>query len=407
MFAVLELARGQADGKNSAWYLVTALFIFPSIVFAPVNGAISNGLPKRGVLVGTAAVCLLALGLLAFWNDPGPAVLVVCLVVVASGAAIYNPTRYALLPAAAQDTGLPLTNVNGWIESGAAVAIIGGVILAVQLDDVAWLGRPATLVLAVLLSLVGVGMAWFARFPADVCRAEPPVQAVLGFFRDTGRIWQAAQARNLLLGLSAFLALLSAGSGAVLMHTLSPDAAGEKALPIQAMILVSAGAAAGSWLAGRAADPHRALGLVPLGSAGLLVALAGAALVPLDSALLSAVPCLLLGVMSGLANVPLRAALQAAVPADARGNAMAVTSLFIYVLTTVLSLIMVGLALLPLFDEPWKQLCLLAALSGVGAAVAGWAVGRETRALFGGTPRRAAVAPPTRAAVASEEGAAL
>lgn len=383
MFAVLELAHRGPDGKNSAWYLVTALFIAPAVLFAPLNGAISNGLPKRSVLAGSAVFCLLALTVLAVWGQTGdPTSLLLCLLFVAVGAAIYGPTRYALLPAVAQDTGLPLPRVNGWIELGAAVAIIGGVIVAVLMDGIQWLGRPATLLLALGLGVLSAATAMATRFPSDVRRPERPMQAVRGFFLDALRIWRAPPARYSALALAALLALITAGSGAVVMHALSPETAGERALPIQALLFVSAGAAAGSWLAGRAGDAQRALGLVPVGAAGLLLALGAAALVPVDRPGLSGVACLFLGVMSGLANVPLRAALQAAVPADARGNAMAVTSLFIYVFTTLLSLVMVGLARLPIFDAPWKQMVLLAVLAGIGAAAASWAVGRETAALM-------------------------
>jgi len=383
MFVILELARDGPQGRGSAWFLVTALFIFPFILLAPINGAISNGLPKRNVLVGAATFCLLVLAAITGIGDTSEPALLGTLLLVAVGSAIYNPTRYALLPAVAEDTGLPLTRVNGWIELGAAVGIIGGVIVAVQLQGNQWLGRPAALIAATGLSLLGALTAWPALFPSDVRRPEAPLRAALGFFRDTGRIWREPAARNSLLGLAIFLALITAGSGAVVMHALDPaGTAGARALPIEAMLLVSAGAAAGSWLAGREGDVRRALGLVAPASAGVLLALAGAALVPVGDTAFAAFLYLLLGITSGLANVPLRAALQAVVPADARGNAMAVTNFFIYVFTAVLSLLMVALARLAGLDAPWKQLCLLAGLAAVGTIVAGWSLAAQTRELF-------------------------
>ena len=83
-------------------------------------------------------------------------------------------------------------------------------------------------------------------------------------------------------------------------------------------------------------------------------------------------PCFVLGFMGGLVNVPLRAAYQAAVPADARGNGMAIMNTVIYVLTTALALLMVGLVRAQLLRTPAAQLAFLAILSGVGAAVAWW-----------------------------------
>jgi hypothetical protein len=374
MFAVLELRRDSPAGHSSSWYLVTAIFVLPSIFFAPLNGAISNSLPKRAVLTGSAAFCLAVLLLFAILSEgrPGQHALVATLLLVACGAAVYNPTRYALLPAAAQDTALPLTRVNGWIELGAAAGIVSGTLVPLWLEDTQWYGRPAAVMVAATLSLLGLIAAAPARFPSDVLRPEAPLQAVAGFFRDTKRILAEPAARSSLLGMAAFLALITAGSGAVVMLGLGPEMGNARGLPVQAMILVSIGAALGSWLAGRQASTRRCLGLVPLGAVGLLVALGWAATVALNGFALPLLPCLLLGIMGALANVPLRAAYQAALPLDARGNGMSVTNLLIYTCTTLLSVFMLLLARLPPFESLLNQLLFLAGLAGVASALAGW-----------------------------------
>jgi len=374
MFAVLELARRSAVAESSGWYLVTAAFTLPFIVLAPFNGAISNGLSKNRVLTVSAAGSSLILALLLCFADPNvaPAGLTAGLVLVAIGAALYNPTRYALLPAAASDSDLPLTRVNGWMELGAALGILGGVICACALQGSAWLNRPTALHLAVMASLVSALTAWPAVFPSDVRRPEPPWRAVQGFFRDTGRVWRVPTSRDALLALASFLGLVTAGSGAMVMHALRPEAGGDYTQPVQAMIVVSLGAALGSWLAGRPGDLRRSLGQVPLGALGLLLALGWAAAATALEPGLPLLPCGLLGLTSGLANVPLRAAYQAAIPADARGNGMAVANFFIYVTTTALSVLMLLLAQLGWLVHPLHQLVFLACLAGVGAGVSGW-----------------------------------
>ncbi len=378
MFAVLELARADESGRNSAWYVVTALFIGPFVLFAPFNGVISNGFSKRWVLVGSAVLALLAAFILSLGAGLLP-----CLVLAAVGAAVYNPARYAVLPAAAEDTGLPLTRLNGWVELGGATAIIGGVVLALYLQGVSWLGSPATLVVVMMTGVVCVLAALPTQFAADVRRREPPWPAVAGFFRDAGRVLRDPAARGSLLGLAALLALVTAGSGAVVMYVLGPGESGAHGPPLQAMLLVSGGAAAGSWLAGRESQPRRCLGLVPVGVAGLLLTLAWIAGTA-EGRALPIVPCLLLGVMGGLANVPLRAAYQAAVPADARGNAMAVGNFFIYTLTTALSVLLAAGAVLPLLNTPLKQLWFLAGLAAFGAVIAGWVLRGAMGELLGG-----------------------
>ena len=47
MFVVLQVARSAEAGNAYAWHEVTAIFIAPFILLAPLNGAISNGLNKR------------------------------------------------------------------------------------------------------------------------------------------------------------------------------------------------------------------------------------------------------------------------------------------------------------------------------------------------------------------------
>jgi 1-acyl-sn-glycerol-3-phosphate acyltransferase len=141
---------------------------------------------------------------------------------------------------------------------------------------------------------------------------------------------------------------------------------------LQALAMSMLGAGLGCLTASWQGHPLRSLGLVPLGATGLLVALGWATLAIAPEAALPLAPCFVLGFMGGLVNVPLRAAYQAAVPADARGNGMATMNTVIYVLTTALALLMVGLVRAEVLRTPAAQLAFLALLSGAGAAVAWW-----------------------------------
>jgi 1-acyl-sn-glycerol-3-phosphate acyltransferase/MFS family permease len=363
-----------ATTKGAAWHLATAAFITPFIVLAPLNGCLSNGLPRRAVLVGSAAFTLTAVALAVAW----PLSWVVCLGIVAVGAAVYSPARYAVLPAAARDTRLPLPRVNGWIEMGGAASIVGGAALGLYLNGAEWPGVAGVLLgLNVLCLLTALPVA----FPSDVRRPEPVGRAVAGFFRDCRRILAERDACGSLLGLAGFQAVVTAGSGAVISRTLGPDFLDPQGL-LRAMVFVGVGAALGCLAASVQGHPFRSLGLVSLGATGLLLALAWAALATANGDVLPAAPCLLLGFTGGLVNVPLRAAYLAAVPADARGNGTAVMNTVIYVLTTLLALLLLGLIEVGLLATPLGQLGFLALLAAAGAGLAWYVLFRPTLELF-------------------------
>jgi hypothetical protein len=107
VYVVLLLAEEGATHRDTYWHLVAALFMLPSVILMPLYGAIGNCLPKRAVLVGSAAYCSAVVALFA-WIGQGWLTCVGC---VALGSALYTPTRHALLPAAALDARLPLPRV--------------------------------------------------------------------------------------------------------------------------------------------------------------------------------------------------------------------------------------------------------------------------------------------------------
>ncbi|MCI0464784.1 MAG: MFS transporter [Gemmataceae bacterium] len=366
VFVLLQLVQaGTAADRESAWHLLTALMVLPAVFFAPLNGAVSNSLPKPLVLTGSALYCS---GVVLAFALAGGA-WVACWALVAVGAAVYSPTRYALLPAAAQDGATSLTRVNALIEMGATVAIVAGWVLGGRLRDSLWWDLDAAVVLAGGLNVLAALTALLVWFRADVSRPERAGQAVAGFFRDVSRTLANRQARWSLLALSSLRGLAAAMMGALVAVVLG--AGGDRFDEmLEVAIWVMVGIAAGSLLAGAQWHPRRALGLVPFGATGLFVGLVVAAL--------GAVPalglCVVLGAMGGLVNVPLAAAYQAAVPADARGNAMSVRNFADYLFMAVGAGSMFALSRLRLLDAT-GQLWVVAAVAGVWALLS-W------RALF-------------------------
>ncbi len=367
-----ETARlGDAE-RQSGWHLITALLMIPAIAFAPLNGALCNALAKPRVLVGSAlflVTCQLLFLILASSGEPS---WLVCWALTAVGAAIYSPTRYALLPAGSQDTHIALPRVNGWFEMGIFAGVVGGMMLGGHYREHLTGNLPTAVLLSTLLNGLALFFALPVKFVSDVRRPESPIEAVRGFFRDVGRVVREPEPRACLVGLAVLRGLLTAMAGAFLPTLIESKAEDAIARVIYLAVWILAGVGAGSLLAGWQKHPRRILGLVPLGAFGMTVGLLFAA----GSELPSPVVCLIFGVMAGLVNVPLAATYQADVPADARGNAMAIRNFAENVCIAILSLLLFGLAR----SAGWgsgTQLLLVAGLAGIMTLLAFWTLRRE------------------------------
>jgi 1-acyl-sn-glycerol-3-phosphate acyltransferase len=370
--AMVEVARWGEDGRLIAFPLSTALFIAPYMLLAPFNGCISNALPRRWVLSASSAFSLATVILFALLDGPWLA----CLGVVAVGAALNCAARYAILPAAARDAGLAMPRLSGWVELGAAGAVVLGVALGLWLPEPGWPGNGESLGFKGVGVLVGLNVlclatALFASFRSDVRRAEAPLAAVKGFFSDLRRIGRERIAASSLIALACLQALVAGGAGSLVTYVFDPGGPEMKVM-LSAIILAGLGTALGSGAAALASHPRRCLGLVPLGTVGLVASLGwGLAVFPPDlEAPVSMIPCFLLGFMGGLLNAPLKAAYLAAVPADARGNATSVMNTAIYVMTTLVFGLLIAGTWTGLLTSPLAQLAFLTVLAGLGAVAA-------------------------------------
>jgi hypothetical protein len=368
--------------------------MLPSVFLVPVYGAVGNSLPKRAALVGSAAFCLAVVALFAWWGQGWLA----CVVGVALGSALYAPTRHALLPAAAEDTRLPLPSVVSAIETAAVLSIVGGMVLGGALMPLTWgqvmsgLSLPAdwaaalerrglavTVALCLGLYVFCLVTALPARFVSDVYRPEAPWAALRGFFRDFSRLLTLVLSRSSLLAVCALRGLVTASAGALIADALARGTSPSGSYPqlILIAVLTMLGAAAGSFLAGLVGDRNRAVGLVPLGATGLMLALGRVALAPPAPAWLY----VWVGACGGVVNVPLLSTYQASVPPDARGNGMAILNTAGFVSMTAVSVLLAGLAGAGVLTAG-GQLWFVAALGALSAGTAWWALGTSTRELL-------------------------
>jgi hypothetical protein len=402
VFVVLLIASEGGSQRDTAWHLVSALFMLPSVLLVPLYGAVGNSLPKRATLVGSAAYCLAVVALFAWWGRGWWA----CVAAVALGSALYTPTRHALLPAAASDTQLPLPRVVSAIETSAMLSIVGGMVLGGKLMGVTWSqvasalslppGWAATfqnLALGVSvaaicgLNLVCLVSALPVHFASDTYRSEAPRAALSGFWRDSSRLLKMPASRSSLLAVCLLRGLAVVSAGALIADSLARNARSSDPYQFRVLIVIAVltmlGAAAGSFLAGLVGERSRTLGLVPLGATGTALALGWVAAHPPAPAWV----CLLVGVCGGVVNVPLLATYQASIPSDALGNGMAVLNTAGFVAMTAMSLLMAALAG-PGVLTARGQLWFVAALATLGAAGAWWALGALTWGFLAPAPAR-------------------
>jgi len=378
-FVCLEYASKGVDQQNSAWYLVNAIFTIPAVLFAPLNGAICNSLPKSRVLRWSAFYGAAVMAVFALWQQHW----ITCWALISIGSAIYGPTRYAMLPAASADTHWSLSRINGFIEMGTFSAILGGMILVIQMigADLASYRELANYYPVIVLILILNAIAWITAlpvaFPSDLRRDEPALQAIRGFFTDFRAIWNTREARYCLIGLSGKRGLVIGLSGAMLAIMFKDEERLDLFEIARITSWVAAGVAVGSLLAGLQKHPRRVLGLVPVGASGFTIGLAYAASFDRPDPWF----CVIVGAAAGLINVPLASTYQAAVPDDARGNAMAVRNLTDYVCATVTALGLFFLSQYAGFNGP-RQLALLAAISFMATCAAWYIYRREVMEHF-------------------------
>ena len=375
VFVVLRIANEGVLSSGSAWHLVTALFMAPSILLVPFYGALANTLPKQ-LVVRSAALSGLAVAAFFTWLNGG---WLECAVLAAISSASYTPTRLALLPAAAQETGIGLNTVVGVIETGAVLAIVAGAIQGGTIGDSSYPGQPGISAAMIAVSgwyLLCLAAASVVRFPSDVRRAQSAAAALQGFFLDAVHLLHSPDSRGNLLAIAYLRGVATAGVGAFIAASLQGSASPPVTLLLRVALVTMAGTALGSALAAFASDRRHAAAQVQLGALGLTLGLTGVALFRQPAWPLS----FLVGACGGLVNVPLLAAFQQTLEPGTRGNAMALLNTAGYLAMTLASALLAGLAHAAVLT-PIGQLYFVAVLAAIGTTGAVYYRGGASRQL--------------------------
>jgi acyl-[acyl-carrier-protein]-phospholipid O-acyltransferase/long-chain-fatty-acid--[acyl-carrier-protein] ligase len=303
------LALGVGIGGGSAYLsLAGAVFILPYLLFSGYAGHVADRFDKRSVLVFAKMVEVAIMGLaLASLMSGRIGWMMAILFLMATQSAFFSPAKYGILPEMLPAT--QLSRANGLLELSRYLAVIlgtvsGGLLLSVSA------GRPA-LVGLVMIAIACIGAVVSLRISAvpssgagKPFRVNPWAEVATGI-RRLARDRQLGPAVAGItffefLGAFVMLDLLLLGKEVMALDDLSVS---------MLVGLAGLGAAVGCFAAGRLSGDRIALGLVPIGSAGITAALVFLSYVP-HSYGWTVVGVMSVGGFGGLFFVPLNTLLQ-------------------------------------------------------------------------------------------------
>ncbi|MGB4498826.1 MAG: lysophospholipid transporter LplT [Methylococcaceae bacterium] len=296
LFTVIALVM---HAQNSATWYVPALqssFLIAFVLLAPWVGTFADNFPKARVLIAANLLKASGAGLLLLNVEP-----LIAYAIVGSGAAIYSPAKYGILPELVKHD--ELVKANSWIEGSTILAILSGMTIGAKVADYSIQGA---LIGTIGLFLFSAGVA-FLLPRIEIKNVKTNASALREFFAEMPSFFISPRARFVILGCSLFWA--SAATLRVILVAWSPivldlHSATEIA---QLTLFLAIGIIVGSAIVPRLIPLehlHRAR-FAAYGMAILIVALS------FTNTLWTARSVLfLIGIMGGMFIVPINAALQ-------------------------------------------------------------------------------------------------
>lgn len=181
---------------RGAWYVpaLQASFLVAFVVLAPWAGPLADRRPKPHVLlIGNV---LKASGAALMFAGVEP---VIAYALVGTGAAVYGPAKYGILPELVGSE--RLVRANGWIEGSTILAIVLGTVVGSRIAD-----RSASQALIMVIACYAasaVAALALPRLPAAQADAAAGIRTFVGRFRT---LFETATWRFSMLGNSLFWA---------------------------------------------------------------------------------------------------------------------------------------------------------------------------------------------------------
>jgi acyl-[acyl-carrier-protein]-phospholipid O-acyltransferase / long-chain-fatty-acid--[acyl-carrier-protein] ligase len=332
---MLSVVTGEA-GEVRYTSLATAVYPVPFLLFSPLAGYFADRFPKHRVLFWTKCPEIIAMTLatIGLYLGSVPFLLFV-LFFTATHSAFFSPAKYGILPEVFEDA--ELSSANGVLEMTTDLAILIGSISGVYIyrafsHDLAQAG----IVFIAIACLGTIAIIFAPRAPAGSSSARF-VWNVFGSFRnDLNEVSRIPALYYTVIGIgwfgflgSFFLAVIPVfGKNAL---GLDEAAAGTM------LAVLSVGVGIGAVVAGRLSRNHIELGLVPLGSAGVMIGAVmlarsgGGRFVPAVGIPLNVIVDLaLMGLASGFFIIPLNAMLQQRAPEGMKGRLVAFSNVLTF-----------------------------------------------------------------------------
>lgn len=320
---------GHAGGwsKEKLLGITGIIFMIPLVFFSMPAGALSDRFSKKSVLVWTKLLELLVMGLATIGFYLGHVELLLGLFFfIALQATLYSPAKFGILPELL--TPEELSMGNGLIELFTFVMVILGLVIPPFLKE--WCGGSSGTSAAVLTALAGIGLLATFLVP-QLEPAAPDRKLSINPFTGLGKYNRILKEdRPLRLSVVGMVFFWSVSFMLLQNSLLYADQVlhlSEKTQTL-AYIALAVGVGIGSALAGLLSDHKVELGLVPLGTFGMLVF--SVALAFMDGVRKEVVlPVFaLLGAAGGLFIVPLNALLQQRSPDSDKGGLVAASNFY-------------------------------------------------------------------------------
>lgn len=204
LFTVIALVMQSENPAN--WYVpaLQSSFLVAFVLLAPWVGIFADKFPKSRVLVVANLLKAGGAGLLFLNVEP-----LIAYAIVGSGAAIYSPAKYGILPELVKHN--ELVKANSWIEGSTIFAILLGMTVGAKVADSSIHGA---LMGAISLFLCSAGIATFLNSTAK------SVVVNQSFFFQMPTFFCSFRARFVILGGALFWA--SAATLRVILVAWSP-----------------------------------------------------------------------------------------------------------------------------------------------------------------------------------------
>ena len=300
LFTIIALVIQVENPAN--WYVpaLQSSFLIAFVLLAPWVGTFADKFPKACVLIVANLLKACGVGLLFLNVEP-----LIAYAIVGSGAAIYSPAKYGILPELVKHD--DLVKANSWIEGSTILAILLGMVIGAKVAD--------TSIQIALLGTIGLFFlsASIASFlpkpisPASRQKLDKTQSALHHFFAEIPFFFTSDHARFVILGGALFWA--SAATLRVILVTWSPLVLDLRSATeiAQLTVFLAVGIIGGSVIV-----PHviplehlRRARFAAYGMALLIMALSFA-----NTLLTTRSILLLIGIMGGIFIVPINAALQ-------------------------------------------------------------------------------------------------